>query len=115
MSNLIENHGKDLCKEIKGILVYEIDVGNTKLRDDFKDYGQKRVIVLDLKNKYLMGKKHGHIYLENYETLNHNKRVGDAIMKMSLNTFDQLSNKEISGFRAVISGKLKFTGSLGLI
>ena len=73
------------------------------------------MLVLDFKNKYQMGKKHGHVYLENYETLNHNKRKGDAIMKMSMNTFDQLSNKEISGFRATVSGKLRFTGSLGLI
>lgn len=31
MSHLIEKHGEDLCNEIKGVLVYEIDIGNANL------------------------------------------------------------------------------------
>lgn len=31
MSQLVDKHGEDLCKDMNGVLVYEIDMGNTNV------------------------------------------------------------------------------------
>ena len=36
-------------------------------------------------------------------------------MKMHINTFDALCAKELNGFRAWVTGKISFTGSLGTV
>ena len=37
------------------------------------------------------------------------------VIKMNSDTFDKISNKELGGFRAVVSGKLTFKGNLNTI
>lgn len=39
----------------------------------------------------------------------------DVCIKMSGETFDRLSNKEISGFKAFATGKLGVHGNLGVL
>ena len=58
-----------------------------------------------------MRKGHGEIHLG--DTEDHSK--ADVRIKMSGQTFDRLSNKEISGFRAFTQGLLGIKGNLGVL
>ena len=67
---------------------------------------EKHIVTVDMRNNHANG---GQIYLGRAD------RKSDVTIKMNSDTFGQLCDKKLNGFKAFITGKLSFDGSLGTI
>lgn len=73
---------------------------------------EKKIITIDMKHKFQQPngqETHGKVLLGRPE------QKPDITVKMSADTFDKLSTKEIGGFKAYVTGQLSFDGNLGAL
>jgi putative sterol carrier protein len=90
-TNVMKKHGDKMVSNLNKVVAYELT-----------DIDKK--IVLDMKNH-----EKGQVYMHNPDAPG---TKPDLTLKMDRQTFDDICDGKIGGFKGVVQGRIKFKGSL---
>ena len=102
--------GMDLTKEPKPVKFADFSSPSQGQNSNGKKSTEKIYITIDMKNMHVdpvVGNIYGRVYLAPPK-----QGKADCTLKMSADTFEKISRKEISGFKAFMSRKVVMNGDL---